>query len=384
MSIYKRGNSWYVNFIFSGTRINRKAGGTKTEAKRIEEELKTKLRLKLLNVSDIANTSEYISFHLVAEGYIAHIQKIKSKRYAYETKTHYQNHLKEFFSKYALTDITDDLLVKFQEHKKSQELIPFKELKKTKKIHIRFKQWDANKANLKSDDKNDQQSRVYSNRTVNILIGIVRKIMNFAVTKGYIKDVRLKYPHLKEPRKLRAFVPPDEFEKFVINVSYDLAQKRIRFGRLTGMRPAELSYLTWPDVDFGLEVVKIQGKGDWKPKTDEERIIPLCSEALEILRDLFNKKKGIWIFSNTDKPVKNIQRALKTASRKAGLNKHITPNMLRHTFATHALAAGADLKSVMEIMGHKNIETTNRYLHSISENLKRTVQLVQGFKSAKP
>lgn len=58
--------------------------------------------------------------------------------------------------------------------------------------------------------------------------------------------------------------------------------------------------------------------------------------------------------------------------------------MLRHTFATHALAAGSDLKSVMDIMGHRNIETTNRYLHSLPANLKRTVQLVQDFKSVKP
>jgi len=379
LSVYKRGNSWYANFIFNGTRINRKVAGTKTGAKRIEEELKTKLRLKLLNVSDITDTAEHITFHLVAEEYIIYLEKTKSEKYAYETRTHYNNHLKDFFSSHALTDITDDLLIRFQESKKSQELIPFKEFKKAKNFHIRLK-----RCNVTPDNKIARQSHVYSNRTVNILVGIIRKIMNFAVAKGYIKELRLKYPHLKEPKKLRSFVPPDEFEKFVANVSYDLAQKRIRFGRLTGMRPAELTYLTWTDVDFGLEIVKIQGKGDWKPKTDEERIIPLCSEALGILRDLSSKKKGAWVFSNTDKPVKNIQRALKTASRKAGFNKHITPNMLRHTFATHALAAGADLKSVMEIMGHKNIETTNRYLHSIPENLKRTVQLVQELKSVKP
>ncbi len=134
---------------------------------------------------------------------------------------------------------------------------------------------------------------------------------------------------------------------------------------------------------YHMETVKVQGKGDWKPKTNEERIILLCEEALEILKDLFKKRKGRWVFSNTDIPVRSIQRSLKTASEKAGLSKHVTPNMIRHTFATHALWAGADIKSVMDIMGHKNIETTNRYLHSIPETLKRTVQLVQNFKTVK-
>ena len=199
MAIYKRGNSWYVNFTFKGTRINRKVADTKTGAKRIEEELKTKLRLKLLNVSDLANTAEHIMFHLVAKEYIAHVEKTKSKRYAYETKLDYNNHLKDFFSRYTLADISYDLLMKFQAAKKSQQLIPFKEMRKSRKFHIRIKGY-RNKANAKKDDERSRQSQVYSNRTVNILIGIVRKIMNFAVAKGYINEARLKYPHLKEPK----------------------------------------------------------------------------------------------------------------------------------------------------------------------------------------
>lgn len=242
------------------------------------------------------------------------MEKTKSKRYAYETKLDYHNHLKDFFSHYSLTDISNDLLMKYQSLKKSQTLIPFKEMRKAGKFHIRIKGHKNNVTVKKADIK----SRMYSNRTVNILIGIIRKILNFAVAKGYIEEIRLKYPHLKEPKKLHAFIRPDEFEKFASCISYDLAEKRIRFGRLTGMRPAELSHLAWPDVDYDLEIVRIQGKGEWKPKTDEGRIIPLCDEALAILSELSRKKKGKWVFSHSDKPVKCIQRSLKTASKKAG------------------------------------------------------------------
>ena len=87
MSVYKRGNSWYIDFIFNGARVNRKAGNTKTEAKRIEEELRTKLRLKLLNVSDITNTGDHINFHFVAEEYLDHIEKTKSmKPFSYDIR----------------------------------------------------------------------------------------------------------------------------------------------------------------------------------------------------------------------------------------------------------------------------------------------------------
>lgn len=386
MSVYKRGSSWYIDFVFNGARVNRKAGNTKTEAKRIEEELRTKLRLKLLNVSDLTNTGDHIYFHSVAEEYLDHIEKTKSKRNAYELRRNYINHVKEFFSLYTLNEIDEVLLMRYQGIKKSQEQIPFKEIRKAQnppKFQIRFKDIELKKAKQKTSIK-PKKPRYYSNRAVNIYIGIVRKIRNFAISKKYIKDVRIKYPHLPEPNKLNAFVSPEEFEKLIASISYDLVAKRIRLGRLTGMRPAELSYLTWNDVNFNLETVKVQEKGDWKPKTNEERTIPLCGEALEILIDLFKNKKGRWVFSTGDTPVLSIQRALKTASKKAGLNKHVTPNMIRHTFATHALWAGADIKSVMDIMGHKNIETTNRYLHSIPETLRRTVQLVQNLKSVKP
>ncbi|MBI5055037.1 MAG: site-specific integrase [Nitrospirae bacterium] len=385
MAVYKRGNSWYIDFVFNGTRVNRKAGNTKSEAKRIEEELKTKLRLKMLNVSDLTDTGDRLYFHVVAEEYLDHIEKTKSKRNAYKLRPNYINHVKDFFYRYSSNEIDEDLLIRYQGLKKSQEQIPFKEIRKAQnppKFQIRFKDIELKRANSKKNSK-PKQSRLYSNRAVNIYIGIVRKIRNFAISKKYIKDVRIKYPHLPEPKKLNAFVTPDEFEKLAANLSYDLVAQRIRFGRLTGMRPAELSYLTWNDVNFNLETVKVQGKGDWKPKTNEERTIPLCDEALEILKDLFKAKKGRWVFSTTDTPVRSIQRSLKTASEKAGLNNHVTPNMIRHTFATHALWAGADIKSVMDIMGHKNIETTNRYLHSIPETLRRTVQLVQNLKSVK-
>lgn len=340
MSVYQRKGrkGWFINLMFKGVRINRWGGKTKKEAKETEEEIRTKLRLKMLSISDIKKDEMKISFDEVATEYLAHVKDSKSKRTYELEQGDYDNHLKKFFSRYTIDAIDNALLLQFQAL---------------------------------------QKRRGFANRTVNIHVGTVRKIRNFAVEKEYVDDRKLMYPMLREPKKLHAFLSPEEYRKLKQHVSYDMALKRIVFGRQTGMRPAELTYLAWTDIDFNLKTAKIQSKKEWKVKTDEERIIPLNKVALRILEALHQRIKGKWVFSNTSKPVKSIRGSLSTAARKAGITKNVTPNMLRHTFATHTLLKGADIKSVMEIMGHKNLETTNKYLHAINEACERTVELLE-------
>jgi site-specific recombinase XerD len=340
MAVYQRSGrkGWYIDFVFRGVRICRWAAKTERKAKEVEEELKTKLRLKLLHVSDIKNDDIKIPFDEIATEYLNHVKDSKSKK-TYELELdNYDNHLKKFFSRYTIDTIDNALLLQFQAQ---------------------------------------QKRRGYANRTVNIHIGTIRKIRNFAIDKEYIDDRKLMYPMLREPKKLHAFLSPEEYGKLKQHFSYDMALKRVVFGRQTGMRPAELTYLSWTDIDFSLKTAKIQSKKEWKVKTDEERIIPLNSVAMKILEELYQRRKGKWVFSDTHRPVKSIQRALSTAAKNAGITKRVTPNMLRHTFATHTLLKGADIKSVMEILGHKNLETTNKYLHAINEACERTVELLE-------
>ena len=335
MTVYRRGDGWYVNIKLGGVRLNRKIGDTKKEAKEREAELRTKFRLKQLHLADIQNS---VLFHTVAEEYLDYVKKTKSGRLLELEETDYKNHLEPFFGDYLLQDINDNILLAFQGR---------------------------------------QKSTGYANRTCNIHMGLVRKIMNFAKAKQYITRVELKYPMLKESKKQHAFFAPLEYELLKKNITYDLALKRVEFAKNTGLRPAELTYIEWDDVSFEFRTIKIQGKEEWKPKTDEERTVPLNKTALQILKELYEKRKGRWVFSTSDKPVKSIRRALITAARKAGITKKATPNMLRHTFATHALDMGADLMSVKEVLGQKNITTTEKYLHSIKESMRDAVNRVE-------
>lgn len=334
MCVYRRGASWYIDIRLGGVRINRKAGNSKKNAKDAEAELKTKFRLKQLHIADIQND---VTFGLAANEYLDHIRKTKSVRTFEMDLTDYNKHLKSVFGHWLLQDINNDMVFAFQ---------------------------------------GGQKSNGYANRTVNIHMGLVRKIMNYAKDKKYITTVDLKYPMLPESKKQHAFLTEEEFAILKQNVSYDLAVKRIILGKNTGMRPAELAFLEWNDIHFGLKTVKVQAKKEWKPKTSEERTIPLNSTSFRILEELYNKRKGRWVFSNSDRPVRSIRKAINTAAKKAGLEKRVTPNMLRHTFATHALMLGADLVSVQEILGHSDIGTTQKYLHAIKESLRKTVEIV--------
>ena len=336
MSVYKRKDTWYIDIIVSGLRISRKLPvKTRVQALRIQEEIKTKFRLGLLHISDFDHTR---LFRIEAERYLAHCKGLNCVRTYEEDKRNYELHVAPLFSDKTIQSITDENILDYQAHLKSKG---------------------------------------YSNRSVNIYMGLIRKILRYSKKCGHLKNLDLRFPMLPEPQKHHAFLTPEEFNKLLGGFHSRLAYLRTIFARHTGMRPAELTYLAWNDIDFELRTAKIQAKEGWSPKKMIERVIPLNNEALSILEQLYKDRKGPWVFSLNDRPVKSIRRALQSAAREAGIKK-VTPNMLRHTFCTHLLLAGADIKSVMDLMGHTDMATTQRYIHSIEKHLKDTVKLLEG------
>lgn len=138
----------------------------------------------------------------------------------------------------------------------------------------------------------------------------------------------------------------------------------------SGLRVSELVALNKKDVDLGNGYVRVFGKGK------RERIVPLTDSArtavqryLELRRDaneaLLLNYKGMRLTS------RSVRRILDKLEKKANLNQHIYPHMLRHTFATHLLDGGADLRSVQELLGHKKLSSTQIYTHITREKLKK-------------
>ena len=130
-----------------------------------------------------------------------------------------------------------------------------------------------------------------------------------------------------------------------------------------GLRVSEATRLQAADIDSGSMRLRVrEGKGG------KDRYVILSTTLLETLRCYFRRyRPGLWLFYGNDKaaPIaaKTVQRIVAQAADKAGIAKRVTPHTLRHSFATHLLEHGTDLRYIQEMLGHKNIRTTALYTH---------------------
>ena len=180
-----------------------------------------------------------------------------------------------------------------------------------------------------------------------------------------------KYPHHRTPRVLS----PEEVAR-LIEAAGNLQARAILMALYsTGMRRSELVQLRVEDIDSERMIVHIR-----KGKGGKDRDVPLCPRLLETLREYWRwKKPKTWLFPGqprangerlTDKAVWYV---CDDAARHAGLNKRVSPHMLRHSFATHLLEDGADLPPIQMLLGHADLEATSVHLHLSRRHPEKTV-----------
>jgi integrase/recombinase XerD len=145
----------------------------------------------------------------------------------------------------------------------------------------------------------------------------------------------------------------------------------------SGMRVSELVSLNLNDVNTAEGYVRCFGKGN------KERIVPFHPRAAQVLNDYIHEARPRLVRNDAEKALFVNQRGdrltrqglwqiLKAYARSAGLGDKVTPHTLRHSFATHMLSGGADLRSVQELLGHANISTTQIYTHLTSEHVRNS------------
>jgi integrase/recombinase XerD len=146
----------------------------------------------------------------------------------------------------------------------------------------------------------------------------------------------------------------------------------------TGARRAELTHLKVSDIDSQRMVIRIQGG-----KGRKDRDVMLSPKLLEELRAHWRRlqrKPSSWLFPGSnrhhcgDQPIdtKTVWHACKQAAKRAGIQKDVHPHTLRHSFATHLLEAGADLRMIQILLGHRDLEETTIYLHLSQRHLSAT------------
>lgn len=222
----------------------------------------------------------------------------------------------------------------------------------------------------------------YSKATVARKLATLRSFYKFCVKRGYRASnpvAPIRTP--KQEKRLPKFLEMDQV-KVLLEAPNDAtllgARDRAMLETLysTGIRVSELVNLSVDDVDFLGESVVVRGKGR------KERIAPIGPTALTAIRKYLELRQrdsrspsfdqqALFVNKHGQRlSTRSVRRKLDKYLMQVGLDPDISPHTLRHTFATHMLNAGADLRSVQELLGHQSISTTQVYTHLTTSRLK--------------
>jgi integrase/recombinase XerD len=183
----------------------------------------------------------------------------------------------------------------------------------------------------------------------------------YVVTLGQ-PDMVQRLPYAKKPKKLPTVLSLDEVRRFLGAIDNAKHRMVLMTAYAGGLRVSEALRLQAADIDSQRMVIHVHlGKGR------KDRLVPLSDKLLALLRAYYAQQRlGAYLFpGQTDRPLNNksIQEACKRARKAAGLRKPVTPHTMRHSYATHMLEAGTDLRTLQVILGHSSISSTAIYLH---------------------
>lgn len=207
-------------------------------------------------------------------------------------------------------------------------------------------------------------------------LATLRSFFKFLCKDGYLDHnpvQRISSPKLG--RKLPEFLYLEQMEKLLqtpdcttVLGTRDQVILELLYG--SGLRVSELAGLNQEDVDQDQMLLRVRGKGQ------KERLVPMTKYALEAIQAYLsmreNSQKALLLnYQGSRLSVRSIRRILDKLAAEAGLPQHIHPHMLRHSFATHLLDGGADLRSVQELLGHASLSSTQIYTHLTREHLRQ-------------
>jgi integrase/recombinase XerC len=188
------------------------------------------------------------------------------------------------------------------------------------------------------------------------------------------KDPLLLIQSPKQEKPLPAFLSVDDAFQLLgaikIKTGLDVRDRAaLEVFYSTGIRVSELVGLNWADVDFQLGIIRVVGKGS------KERIVPIGEIAMQALRDYGQEQCKRWqVACKGETPVflnnrgerittRSVARIVEKHLKQAGIPVKMGPHGLRHSFATHLLNSGADLRVIQELLGHASLSTTQKYTH---------------------
>ena len=230
------------------------------------------------------------------------------------------------------------------------------------------------------------QQAGYAKSTISRKLACLRSFFRFAMREGWV-EANIAKP-LRNPRagrKLPHFLSAEEIARLLesppsTNASGVRDRAILETMYSAGLRVSELVGLSIEDIDFSSGLVRVRGKGR------KERLSPLGSYAQKAIKDWLSqrepnpkatKEHASAVFLNrfgNRLTSRSVGRMLEKYLKQCGLDQRTSPHTLRHSFATHLLDRGADIRSVQELLGHKSLITTQIYTHVSTERLREVYE----------
>ena len=236
------------------------------------------------------------------------------------------------------------------------------------------------------DHIRDYQARLFRERKLkpNSVCAYVEALRFFFVhvlkRRWTVDDI----PYPKRPHTLPLVLSQDEVAQLIKAAANPVHRILLMTLYATGMRRAEVTRLKIADIDTHRMVIHIRGA-----KGRKDRDVMLSPKLLEALRQHWRslkRKPTVWLFpggtehDNVDHPIsdKVLWQACERAAHRAGMEKPVHPHTLRHSFATHLLEAGTDIRTIQILLGHSDLKVTSMYLHLSRRHLLETASPLDG------
>ena len=195
------------------------------------------------------------------------------------------------------------------------------------------------------------------------------------------RDLASQIHSPKVPKKIPHFLSVDEVISVLKSYESDPQPQPLEhllflllYG--AGLRVSEACQLQWRNVDLQGRVLRIKGKGG------KERLVALPRNVIAVLKRHAKAASEDWIWGEDALSTRKAYEWVRTRGVKAGLLRPIHPHALRHSFATHLLASGANLRTLQELLGHESLQATEKYTHLGVDQLARTLDIPHPFGSS--
>ncbi len=350
MAVYRRGKTWWYSFEFQGRRVQESSGFTnKTAALRAEAKRKADLLDRRAGFTKLKLAPKFEEF---VE------QFLKWSAQQHRPKTHALHEwncqtLKRFFSGKYLDEITSDMVERF---------------KWARKHEPRQKAKDG---------------RLVTGATVNRALTTLKLLFHQAERSSYaVKNPVVGVAMFREPLDSMRVITFEEQAAYLSKASQPLRDiARVMLD--TGMRPEEVFRIRGENIDFKQRTI-FNPFGKTKAA---RRTIPMTDDALSLLRGRVKEATELgtpFVFPspyNIEKPVASVKKAHKAAAERAKIKGPFRLYDLRHTFATRAVASGADLPTLSALLGHASIQMTMRYVHPAAEQKRMAIEKFEKFRA---